>query len=78
MTKAAITPVYVRLSQSQEYFGISRDTFERREKQGRIKIRRDGGMALLKTDEVIAMIEADAQAPKKVGAKVGASDDAKT
>ena len=78
MTKAAVTPLYVRMADAPAMFGLSRDTLERRAKEGAITIRKRGAASLLSVAEVQAWIDQGAQAPNKVGAKSGASDGSKT
>ena len=70
MTKAE--PQYVRMADAPKVFGLSRDTLERRAKEGCFSIRKVGGASLLKVAEVCAWIDAGALPPAKVGAKVGA------
>lgn len=52
-----MTPIYVRVSQSAEFFGISPATAYRWVQKGYIKIRKHGRTSFLKVDEVTAFIE---------------------
>ncbi|NDW00062.1 helix-turn-helix domain-containing protein [Salipiger sp. PrR002] len=54
---ASIKPLYVRLAQAQEVFGIHRVTFYRWAAAGQIRIHKKGAMSLLKVSEVEAFLE---------------------
>ena len=50
-------PLYVRITEAQAYFSMSRDTAERRAKEGAFRIYRRGNLSFLKVSEVSAWIE---------------------
>ncbi|RYH04102.1 DNA-binding protein [Salipiger sp. IMCC34102] len=53
---------YIRMSDLQEVYGISRSTAYRAVQAGKLKIRKFGGSSLLKIEELDAMIEGEAEA----------------
>lgn len=71
-------PIYVRMADAPAKFGLSRDTLERRVKDGCITVRKVGAATLLSVAEVSAWIDSCAQAPDKVGANPGAGKSRKT
>lgn len=75
MSRAA-QPLYVRMADAPALFGLSRDTLERRAKEGCFTIRRVGAASLVSVEEVRAWIEASTLAPRKVGARLGAGESA--
>lgn len=55
----APTPIYFRPSQVQELFGLSKkSTLYRRVKEGKIAIRKVNGCALVRTADMVELIEA--------------------
>ena len=52
-----LSPLYVRISDAREVFGISRWTVYRLAKDGHVRIYKRGGSAWLKVAEVCAYIE---------------------
>ena len=50
-------PLYIRVSDAPKVFRVSTDTIYKWEKAGRIRIRKKGGMSLLKVSEVSAYID---------------------
>ncbi|WP_323775991.1 helix-turn-helix domain-containing protein [Leisingera sp.] len=55
--QAPVKPIYVRVRDVQEVFGLSKRTVYRLSDEGRIKIRKFGSMSLLKVEEMEALIE---------------------
>jgi predicted DNA-binding transcriptional regulator AlpA len=53
---AAAMPIFVRLSASQERFGVHRSTLYRAAERGEIKIHKRGAMSWVETAEVSAWI----------------------
>ena len=52
------SPIYTRLFNAPETFGVSVNTVYRWEEKGLLTIHRRGRASFLRTDEVIALIEA--------------------
>lgn len=57
METASPKPLYVRVSQSQDVFGIHRATIYRWANKGWIRIYKRGAISLLKVAEIEALLE---------------------
>ncbi len=57
--QAPVKPIYVRVRDVQEVFGLSKRTVYRLNDEGRIRIRKFGSMSLLKVEEMEALIEGE-------------------
>jgi|GEM_PF-2752592 len=52
-----VKPIYVRVSRSQEVFGLHRSTIYRLSARGKITIHKLGAVALVRVDEMERLIE---------------------
>ncbi|MBY6055345.1 helix-turn-helix domain-containing protein [Leisingera daeponensis] len=55
--QAPVKPIYVRVRDVQEVFGISKRTVYRLNSEGKVRIHKFGGMSLLKVEDMEGLIE---------------------
>lgn len=64
-------PIYVRITDVQQVFGLHRSTVHRMAKRGEITIHKRGHSAFIKTKDMEALIEGEAYQTLNVGQIVG-------